>query len=386
MYVEDRGLVYDATSQPAQRRIAFFSSLCTLDSGTILCSFQVGSGKHAPDSTIGICRSHDRGATWQELPGHFQTTIDGVPGSLAGGEIVEVVPGRLQVLATWFDRGDPARPLFDPVTEGILRSKLLLATSDDEGDTWGPWQELPTKGLTGCATTGPIIKWSDGTLAYAFESFKEFDDPRPARHAAWIIASRDGGRTGEPSRLVADDPRDLVYYWDQRLCPTSRDGEFVALFWTHDRAQQRDLNVHLRRLTIQRDVLHGEPVQSTSIRGQIAAPLVLDDNTLLAFVVDRVRPGTMKLWRSRDAGRTWPTEDCLLVHEHLEQAAVSQGAENIDFAQYWEDMGKWSFGHPAIRRLDPGRVLLAYYAGTPEAMSIHWSRVNLGDREATTAD
>jgi len=385
MDVEDRGIVYDATDRPADRRIAFFSSLCTLRSGTVLCAFQVGSAKHAPDATIGLFRSRDQGASWQELPGRFETSIDGVPGSLAGGEIVEVAPGQLQVLATWFDRSDPARPLFDPVTEGILRSKLLVATSDDEGDTWGPWRELPTEGLTGCATTGPIIKWADGTLAYAFESFKEFDDPRPARHAAWIIVSRDAGRTHGVPMLVADDPRDRVYYWDQRLAPTHHNGEFVALFWTHDRGQQQDLNVHFRRLTIDGDQLRGEPMQPTSIHGQIAAPLVIDDRTLLAFVVDRARPGTLKLWRSRDAGRTWPPGDCLLVHQHDERAALSQGARNIDFAQYWEDMGKWSFGHPAIRRLDERSVLVAYYAGTPEAMSIRWARVSLGERETTVA-
>jgi hypothetical protein len=123
------------------------------------------------------------------------------------------------------------------------------------------------------------------------------------------------------------------------------------------------------------DLLEVEPIRQTAIPGQIAAPLLLEDGRLLAFVVDRNRPGTMKLWRSPDGGTTWPAEDCLLVHTHEERAALSQGSENIDFVQYWEDMGKWSFGHPAIRPLGSGRALLAWYAGTPEAMSIHWVRV-----------
>ena len=37
-------------------------------------------------------------------------------------------------------------------------------------------------------------------------------------------------------------------------------------------------------------------------------------------------------------------------------------------------MGKWSFGHPAIRPLKNG-WLLAWYAGTPDRMSIHWAHV-----------
>jgi hypothetical protein len=92
-------------------------------------------------------------------------------------------------------------------------------------------------------------------------------------------------------------------------------------------------------------------------------------------VVDRSRPGTLKLWQSRDNGVTWPVEDCLVVHAHEEKAALTQGLENIDFKQYWEDMGKWSFGHPAIRLLDREHVLLAHYAGTPSCMSVHWARV-----------
>lgn len=377
MHVEDRGLIYDATRQPAGRRIAFFPGLCALGSGSILSVFQVGTAKHSPDSTLALCRSRDRGATWRQVPARLQTSIDGVPGSLSAGAIVEASPGRLQLVATWFDRSDPERPLFDPATEGILHSKLLSATSGDGGDTWSTWQQLPTPGLTGCSTTGPMVEWNDGTLACAFESYKEFDDPRPARHGAWIIVSHDRGQTFGDPLLVAQDPSGETYYWDQRLCPTTQPGELVALFWTHDRALKRDLNVHLLQATIIDNTLDCGLIQATTIPGQIAAPLVLDDGRLLAFVVDRRRPGTMKLWTSRDMGGAWPPDECLLIHTHDERATVAQRGDNVDYAQYWEDMGKWSFGHPAIARLDQHRVLLTYYAGMPEAMSVHWARVDV---------
>ncbi|HUY92896.1 MAG TPA: hypothetical protein VMV10_29470 [Pirellulales bacterium] len=38
-------------------------------------------------------------------------------------------------------------------------------------------------------------------------------------------------------------------------------------------------------------------------------------------------------------------------------------------------MGKWSFGHPAIRPIGDRRALLTYYAGTPECMSVCFARV-----------
>lgn len=375
MRLEDRGVLYEAAGRTPHERITFFTSLCPLASGAILAGHFVGSAKHSPDGTVRLSRSDDRGTTWHELSARLGTTITGVPGSLAGPELVEAEPGRLLLFTTWFDRSDPARPLFDPATEGILRSQQLLAVSADDGASWSDWQVLATPGLTGCATTGPVVRWSDGTIAYAFESFKEYDDPRPARHGAWILVSRDGGRTFSEPLLVAQDPQHQVYYWDQRLVATSAPGEFVALFWTHDRRHQRDLTVHFKLSAIRGGQLEGTDILDTRIPGQIAAPLALGDGRLLAFVVDRDRPGTMKLWVSADGGRTWPESESLTVHTHDERALLSQGRENIDFKQYWEDMGKWTFGHPAIRALGRDRVLLAYYAGTPEALSIHWARV-----------
>ena len=85
----------------------------------------------------------------------------------------------------------------------------------------------------------------------------------------------------------------------------------------------------------------------------------------------------MTLWQSLDDGQTWPEEKRLIIHHHDEKAAVVPGGEAIDFAQYLEDMGKWSFGHPALMALDDSQVLCVYYAGVPAAMSIHWARVRV---------
>jgi len=278
------------------------------------------------------------------------------------------------LFTTWFDRSKPERPLFNPETEGILRSKQFVAVSTDEGDTWSDWREVPTPNLTGCAVSGPAIRWADGAVAMSFESFKEFDAPEPADFAAWLIVSHDGGRSFEQPWQIAKDPEQRVFHWDERLCPTNNDGEFIGMFWTHNRHEQRDLNVHLLRASLaDGDCALQQPVE-TSIPGQIAAPCVVDDGRLLAFVVDRDQPGTMSLWQSTDDGQTWPDDSRLIVHSHDERAALTQGRNDIDFAEYWEDMAKWSFGHPVIRPLENG-WLLAWYAGSPERMSVHWARI-----------
>lgn len=386
-----RALVYDAShraasdrpanERPANERIAFFVNVCQTHDQSLWSAFQVGTGKHAADSTVRLCRSFDGGASWSELPAKFVTHWDGVPGSLSAPALVEPEPGRLLLFVTWFDRSDPQRPLFDPATEGLLRSRQLLAESHDAGRSWSPWRLVPTPGLTGCALTGPVLRWSDGTLALAFESFKEFDDPAPARHGSWLLVSRDGGRTFSPPLLVAQHPEHdtatgPIYYWDQRLSATSRPGEFVALFWTHDRRRQQDLNVHWLRSSLDAELPRPLPTMTT-LPGQIAAPLWLDEDRVLAFVVDRADPGTLTLWRSADGGATWPVESRYVVHRHRELAKLSQGREQIDFAAYWEDMGKWSFGHPALLRLANHRLLAAWYAGTPDCMSVHCAVIDV---------
>ncbi len=375
MKLLDTGSIYSPDGAPANDRVAAFTSLFVAESGTIVAGFQIGSAKHAVDSSLRLCRSRDGGCHWDTLIARFPTTLDGVPGSLAGAEIVESTPGRWLLFSTWFDRSEPERPLFDPETEGILRSKQLVSVSTDDGVTWSDWRVIPTPGLTGCAATGPALRFHDGSIGFAFESFKEFYDPAPARHGAWLAISHDGGESFPEMHLVAQDPAHQVYYWDQRLCTTPAGDEYVALFWTHDRKTQKDLTVH---------VVAGAPGGTeratpwdTRVTGQIAAPLLLDDGRLLMFVVDRVSPATMSLWISPDGGRSWPANQRLVVYRHDEQGRTTQGTDNVDFAEYWEDMRKWTFGHPALRRLSDGTVLAVWYAGVPGLMGIRWARLTV---------
>lgn len=381
--IEERGLVFDSAGQSTSARTACFTSLRRLRCGELLCSFQLGSNKHSADSRIGICRSQDGGRTWVFEKHAWQTTLDGLPGSLAACELIEVASDRLLLFATWFDRSDPERPLFDPQTQGILHSRQLLAESVDGGRTWSEWRELDMHGLRGCAMTGSPLDLGDGRIAFAFESFREFDDPQPSHHAAWVLISSDGGRSfGEPS-CVAQHPANTVYYWDQRLCAGKHSGEFTALFWTHDLAQQCDLSVHQLqgRIDTSGRVQSATGITDTGIRGQIAAPLWLPDGGLLTFVVDRAGPCTLSLWCSRNDGRDWSTAERFEVYLHNEQARLSQGQLGIDFSGYWEDMVRWSFGHPAICQLDSERLLMAWYAGVPGCLSIHWARVRVTAEE-----
>jgi hypothetical protein len=113
----------------------------------------------------------------------------------------------------------------------------------------------------------------------------------------------------------------------------------------------------------------------TTLTGQIAAPLLLEDGRLLAYVVERSCPGTLTLWSSNDQGVSWLEN--LVIYRHEKSSTGTPMTLSNDYAQYWEEMGKWSFGHPTILALGKQKVLLAYYAGEPNRTSIHWTRVNI---------
>ncbi len=141
MQVIHRSTIYDAPLQDTSRRIAFMDGLLRLQSGTWLSGFTVGPEKNHPTGTLQLSRSRDGGRNWSLVPFEFESQFGGLPGSLSAGELVETEPGRLLVFTTWFDRSDPDRPLFNPDTEGILRSRLLRAESTDEGDSWSAWRD-----------------------------------------------------------------------------------------------------------------------------------------------------------------------------------------------------------------------------------------------------
>lgn len=370
----ESGCLYDASEAPLNERIAFVCGLYRTPAGTLLASCQLASAKSAPDAHLGLFRSRDDGRSWHRLPAALPTSFQGVVGSLAGGEITEVAPGKLILVSTWYDRSDPARPLFDPETEGLLKSKMLKAFSTDEGETWSAWEEIPLHGLTGTAVSGGLLSWSDGSIGIAFESFKHFDELETKHQAAWILRSTDGGQSFPELSLVATDPSGAVSYWDQRLCATAEPGGYLGLFWTHDRQLQTDLTVHAKRGVCGTDRAASLP-HPTGIEGQISAALTLPDGRALACVIKRNRPATISLWASPDGGLTWPETPALVVYNHEEKARLTQGASDIDFAAYWEDMGRWTFGHPAMQLLANGDLVIIYYAGSPGSLSLHWSIV-----------
>lgn len=101
------------------------------------------------------------------------------------------------------------------------------------------------------------------------------------------MVSRDQGESFGRPISMARDPDSQIYYWDQRLCAGRQPGEFVGLYWTHNRARQKELNVHLPIGTIEPDGCNGPHIRATTLSGRIAVPLLLSEGRLFCVVVER---------------------------------------------------------------------------------------------------
>jgi len=374
MGIVDQGLVFDATTQPALRRFNCFTNALVLADGRLLATFRYGDSKDSNLENIMIRLSADAGKSWETVFEGLPMVVDGVRGAWRHAALAELQPGRLLGIFCWFDRSDPSRPLSNPVTQGTLASRIFVLESRDDGRTWTDRREVDTRPYAGIATTGPIMKLSDGGLALPYEVWKGYDDPRPGEHHAILRISHDGAHTFEPAVIVAHDATANLFFWDQRQAVDPQTGRMVALFWTHDRAAGQDRNIHLAWGSP--DGKSWTTPVDTGIAGQIAAPLPLPGGRLLMVYVHRHDPPTLRAVLSADFGRTWDAANELVFYDSRSGKESGMGGKR-DFGDYWADMSVWSFGHPDAGRLANGDVFVAFYGGDSSSLSIRWVRLAL---------
>jgi len=373
MRIVDRGTVYDATQARRERRFCAWTSPAILADGRLLVSFHCGSAKQAPDENVLTCRSEDAGKSWQIVcHGLAPLTVDGVPGSWHDGKIAEIEPGHLLGAFWWLDRSDPSRPMCNPDTTGTLPCRIFVMDSFDAGQTWVNRREVDTHPFEAVALMGQPLRLAGGEIAVFSEAWKTYYDAGEGEHHAVLSISHDGGWTFEQPIVVANDPANVLLFWDQRLTVDPATGRLVGMFWTHDRRAGQDRDAHIAWGSPD-GKMWSYPVDA-GFAGQIPCPLVLPDGRLLAVYVHRHYPPSLRAIISSDYGKTWDVQNELIYYEKkLGGEAGMEGQRQI--TDYYADMAVWSFGHTEARRLPDGDVFVSYYAGDAESLSVHWARL-----------
>lgn len=376
LQIADRGFVARGADQPewARRSIRRTNVLRTSD-GTLLVSFRRCAADDSPDGHPVVFASANGGRTWEErFSGRGQGALHGVPGQVMNLSIAEVAPGRLLGTSLWVDLSS-GLPWVNPATGGMLPLWIVHRESGDGGRTWGEPRVLdlrPQVATTPCAN--PVLRLANGDLAQPFETLKEYDDDAEVRSKAWLQVSHDGGRTWPAQVLVAGDPENRRWFWDQRLAARPDDGRLVGMFWTRDVADQRDLPVSIAWGTPDGRTW-SEPI-STGLPGQHCQPVPLGGERLLAVWSHRELPGIVASI-SDDFGRTWDRSRDLVLFRS--DAGREPGAgEREDLAGYLQSMIRYHFGHPRAVALPDGDVFAAWYQGTDDVKDVAWARIRTG--------
>ncbi len=373
MEVVRNGLIFDAQPAPLEQHVCFYATLLRLSSGKILIGFRRGSTKFSADGNCCLAESSNEGESWEVVYECFENELNGAHGEVHSIALAESDDGTLLAFLTWVDRS-AGEEYYNSESDTSPPSKVLLTSSVDGGKTWSSYTVLDTGPWQHPKLSGPAVRIGRDRWLVSYETQEPQTPGGPSLPSAHSLLVRDCGKA-EKTVQVARDPLDKLFFYDQRqtLCPVAN--RLVAAFWTYDRQAEKDIDIHIARCDPAK--LQWEQPISTGIAGQIAQPIPLPDGRLALFYVRRDIPGSMRLACSTDLGKTWSKSDELVVYSKggpRESATQAEGS----YATFWEDISKWTFGHPAGVLLDDNTILLAYYAGPDEkCLSIHWSKVRL---------
>jgi hypothetical protein len=368
MKILKQGYILDTRTLNGLRKVCTFTSLMKHSSGKIFSSFRLGSKKDSPDGN-GVIAEFVENSDWKIIFSDFRNDFDGISGEIKVVELFERMDGNLSALLTWFDYSK-GNKLYNASTDTILPSKILLADSFDMGNTWLNYRVVDTKNLQGPTLTGPVVKIPSGFLAF-FEKYGTEDNSKISTHSACAMYSKDGINF-EKIITVARHPMDEIYYWDQRSCYDSVNQRIITMFWTYDRKSEKDIDIHIAYGNL--ETLSWTKPRSTGIKGQIAAPVCLGDGRILCFYVHRHYPGSMRIIMSEDGGQTWDVDSEIIVYHNTAETTE----KSINYAEYWEEMNRWNFGHPCGIVLEKNIVLVAYYAGEDvNCLSARWALISV---------
>lgn len=373
MRIKQQGILH---SEPAgsTRSVGTFATITPLTDGSLLATYRVGSTKDADDETVELRWSVDGGLTWSDPATPFESQIDGIRGSLKVIYLTVRPSGQILACSMWVDRqSHPGQPLFNDATEGCLPMKVLIAESDDHGHTWSPWRVVPMPEEVGPPSlTSPALLLPSGRIALSIETNKTYHDTDPWMQRVVYVESADGGQSWNEPRTTCQDPSARIFHWDQRagVCP---DGRLVTFTWTYDRQTTQYLNIQ-RRISADEGHTWTEP-EDLGFADQAACPAIFPDGRIVLAWVDRFGTRSIRARRANAVDAPFAADSEVTLYRQPTAAPTAAGTGHT--GNLLAEMGLWNFGLPYATALPDGDAMVVFYAGSSEAMQIHWARLDV---------
>lgn len=351
----NKSIIYDNPLPQLKSRQSIFPWLCELQDGTILASHCIGEAFESVDAATNLSISHDGGNTF-ELAGPLFTNELKLSNHSESCKVTQLPDGRLCALGYAYDRSDPALPIGNPKTGGLLDDVIIISYSNDCGRSWSRWQTINSAWGPHVEASAPLYNLKSGAWVTPITGFAKWDGTHTGRNCGRLLRSNDCGKTWGDGTISMAFDNDEVTCFEQRLSELNS-GMIVTIGWNENMLTGERLCNHYT-LSTDGGRTFSKP-QSTGIQGQASSICAIGGERLLALHSlrrDTERPGIYAYIVDLSRG-VWDIQDELLLWEPA--TPIVKDASMAEIFSYLK------FGQPGAILLKDG-----------DALCCHWAEVN----------
>jgi hypothetical protein len=326
---------------------ACFPSMYRTEGGDLVASFATRVRRSHIDGTGGGAAriSRDGGHTWEPLEG--RRPLNPQSRSADGSLVIADAYGWREVPAARREEFAQQNITVRDVREGVVAylQGARVRRSIDDGATWRSEEiELPPHRSLMSYRRVDQASLSPGLRVVSI--YGKLKDDTHSR--AFLLRSEDDGQQWEFLPLATRNGMNL----NETALAQNADGDLVAMIRAEPPAGG---NLHT---TISTDAgLTWEPVQETGLWGYPAHLLRLQDGRMLCTFGYRRTPMGIRAAISADGGRTWSTDDEVILRN--------------DGMHHGSDLG-----YPISIETDPGHIVTIYYMTNDDGVThiavTHW--------------
>ena len=350
MRILQHGIIYENPLPQLSSRQSVFPSLCQIANGDILASHVIGEAFESVNATTHLSISRDGGRTFSLVGAMFEGKK--APAYSDGCKVTRLPDGRLCALGYAFDRKDPALPIGNPQTGGLLEDILFVSFSLDNGASWEAWRTLDCAWGRHVEASAPLYALSNGSWVTPITGFASWEGNLLSRNCGRLLRSDDRGKTFSDHTICMAFEGDEITCFEQRLCELAS-GTLVCIGWNENMRTGERLPNHY---TISTDggKTFSRPM-STGIWGQASNVCAVGGERLLALHSvrrDTAQPG-IYAYIVNLANGAWEIEEELLLWKS--PVPVEKDASMAEIFAYLK------FGQPSAVVLDSGEILCCYW-------------------------
>jgi len=343
------GTVY--RSPAGVEEVAINPRCALLPQGVLACSFMLQSGFGVNDFKPLFVFSRDGGLTWSEPRLIWPQLVDRL--SCIGQ--ISAIPGTDSLL--FFGVGcpidQPGEIYWREDIRGLKQNQLIWARSDDRGETWTEPETVAMPQAGSAEAQGPMLVTQDGTWLACYAPYRNWDPAAKVElNCLMQLRSCDQGKSWNFQRIMtfAEPESGAAEAW---MAECGKDRLIATCWHTNLAATGGDFS---NKYALSQDGgLSWSGPHDTAIQGQSTALLTLDERKVL-FLYNQRKKGEPGI---RAAVIELDNAGAKIVRDEMLWAAKSgtRSDSSGDHAN-WTD---FSFGEPAMTRLNDGRFVLVFW-------------------------